>query len=206
MKLISSALGTLIILLGAVTAWAGEPETSDFGQRFVSQNCSWCHGVALQGYTTAPRLAGQQRQYIEMELMSFKNHVRDNPLSQEVMWGALQRVDGQVARVVAAYISSLDARAANDGNEHLTGLGLAIYRDGDAADNIPACAACHGPEAEGVGAIPRLGGLSYRYLKRRLAEWGEGYHARAAYPMSAVASKLSDDQIEAIASYLSFVK
>ena len=206
MKLFFSALGTLILLLGAGTAFAGEQDGSDFGQRFVSQNCSWCHGVALQGFTTAPRLAGQQRQYVEQELMSFKTHVRDNPLSKEMMWGAVQRVDDQVARALAAYISSLEATAANDGEERLVGLGKSIYRDGDAADNIPACVACHGPEAEGIGAIPRLGGLSYRYLKKRLAEWGEGYHARAAYPMSAVASKLSDDQIEAIASYLSFVR
>ena len=54
--------------------------------------------------------------------------------------------------------------------------------------------------------IPRLGGLSYFYLKRRLAQWGEGYHAAAAPPMPRIASKLSPDAIEALASYLSFVQ
>jgi cytochrome c553 len=43
-------------------------------------------------------------------------------------------------------------------------------------------------------------------LKRRLAQWGEGYHATALVPMPEIASKLSDNDIEALASYLSFVR
>jgi hypothetical protein len=48
-------------------------------------------------------------------------------------------------------------------------------------------------------------GLSYSYLKKRLEQWGEGFHA-AAEPMPQVASKLSLNEIEALASYLSFVE
>jgi cytochrome c553 len=51
-----------------------------------------------------------------------------------------------------------------------------------------------------------VGGLSYHYLKRRLEQWGEGYHAAAAAPMPGVASQLSENEIQALASYLSFVK
>jgi cytochrome c553 len=72
--------------------------------------------------------------------------------------------------------------------------------------NIVACVVCHGPDAEGVREIPRLGGLAFSYLKSRLEQWGHGYHAAAGPPMPSIASKLSPDQIEALASYLSFVK
>jgi cytochrome c553 len=51
-----------------------------------------------------------------------------------------------------------------------------------------------------------LAGLSYHYLKRRLEQWGEGYHAAAAAPMPRIATQLSTNEIEALASYLSFVK
>jgi cytochrome c553 len=51
-----------------------------------------------------------------------------------------------------------------------------------------------------------LGGLSYYYLKRRLEQWGEGYHATALPPMPEIASKLSAGDVEALASYLSFVR
>jgi hypothetical protein len=50
-----------------------------------------------------------------------------------------------------------------------------------------------------------LGGLAYSYLKRRLEQWGEGFHA-AAEPMPNIANKLSPNEIEALASYLSFIE
>ena len=96
-------------------------------------------------------------------------------------------------------------RAANDGDRELAGIGRTIYQEGMPDANIVACVVCHGPNAEGVGQIPRLGGLAYSYLKRRLEQWGEGYHAAAGPPMPDIASKLSPDQIEALASYLSFI-
>ena len=71
--------------------------------------------------------------------------------------------------------------------------------------NIVSCLVCHGPNAEGVREIPRLGGLSYSYLKRKLEQWGEGFHA-AAEPMPRIASSLSPNEIEALASYLSFIE
>jgi len=57
-----------------------------------------------------------------------------------------------------------------------------------------------------VRDIPRLGGLAYSYLKRRLRQWGEGYSAGTASPMPDIASKLSAQQVEALAFYLSFIK
>jgi cytochrome c553 len=72
--------------------------------------------------------------------------------------------------------------------------------------NIAACVAYHGPNAEGVGEIPRLGGLAYTYLKRRLDQWGQGYHGALALPMPHIANQLSRNQIEELASYLSFLR
>ena len=51
-----------------------------------------------------------------------------------------------------------------------------------------------------------LGGLSYFYLKRRLQEWGQGYHSTPGSPMPMVASTLGPDEVDALASYLSFVR
>jgi cytochrome c553 len=87
----------------------------------------------------------------------------------------------------------------------IVATGRSIYQDGIAESDIVACVACHGPNGEGVGEIPRLGGLAYPYLKRRLEQWGEGYHATAA-PMPPIARRLSAAEIDALASYLSFLK
>jgi len=62
-----------------------------------------------------------------------------------------------------------------------------------------------GQSAEGVRDTS-LGRAGLYLLKRRLEQWGEGFHAAAGPPMPGIAGKLSQNQIEALASYLSFVK
>jgi cytochrome c553 len=121
------------------------------------------------------------------------------------MWNAVARLQPQTVHDLAVYFASLPPEAAADGRRELVATGKAIYEDGIAEANIVSCLACHGPSGEGVRQIPRLGGLSYAYLKRRLEQWNEGFHA-AAKPMPQVARTLSGNEIEALASYLSFVE
>jgi cytochrome c553 len=104
------------------------------------------------------------------------------------------------------FFAMLPAKASNDGDKELAARGSTIYQEGIPDSNIVACAPCHGPNAEGVREIPRLGGLSYYNLKTTLEQWGRGYDAAAEPPMPRVAGKLSRNEIEAIASYLSYVK
>jgi cytochrome c553 len=170
------------------------------------RNCTWCHGTSLNGFATAPQLAGQQPQYIFNQLRGFHRQTRDNPFSRQFMWGAAENLTPATAYGLATYLSALPPRPADDGNRELAGAGRSLYEEGDPDGNIVACAACHGPNAEGQGDIPRLGGLSYAYLKRRLEQWGEGYHASALPPMPRIAAKLAPTEIEALASYLSFVR
>jgi len=170
------------------------------------RNCTWCHGAGAQGYTPAPSLAGQKYQYLRNQLANFHARTRDNPFSRQYMWGAAESLSAQSARDLAAYFSTLPSRPANDGDHERVAMGRTIYQEGKPEANIVACVVCHGPNAEGVAQIPRLAGLAYTYLKRRLEQWGEGYHAAAGPPMPDISGKLSRDQIEALASYLSFVK
>jgi cytochrome c553 len=120
------------------------------------------------------------------------------------MWSATANLDPATARNLAAYFSGLPPRAAMDGESELVAEGRAIFEDGAPNENIAACQACHGPEAQGVREIPRLGGLSYSYLKQRLEQWSEGFDASATV-MPKVARSLSERQIAAVASFLSFL-
>ena len=203
MKRLILALTVLMSLGGpaSATEW---PDRS-FGERYTNNNCAWCHGTNLQGFTTAPRLAGQRAEYIEAQLASLKAHSRDNPLSQQYMWGPARRIGPEVARELGRYVAMLDAEPARDGNSGLTEAGRALYMEGNAPSNVNACVVCHGPEGQGVGAIPRLAGLSAVYMKRRLDGWSQGFHPTAV-PMPGISRKLSPADIDAITSYLSFVK
>ena len=195
-------LKTKIAILAIVSCVAGPLFAGEFPP---VRNCTWCHGTALQGFSIAPRLAGQRQEYIENQLLSFREHIRDNPYSKNYMWAAAAHVDPALARELAAYISSLPPEAAQNGHQEMVAAGRTLYEMGIPDANIVSCIACHGPHAEGIRQIPRLGGLSYSYLKRRLKQWHEGFNATAA-PMPQIARNLSPEEIEALASYLSFVR
>jgi cytochrome c553 len=199
MKRIGLKIAILAIVASAVPAWAGGWESP------AVRNCTWCHGTSAQGFMVAPRLAGQRPQYIESQIRSFREHMRDNPFSKQYMWGAVAALGPHTARDLAIYFATIAPKPANDGDKDLADKGRTIYLDGIPEANVVSCYACHGPNAEGVREIPRLGGLAYFYLKGRLKQWGQGYHSTAS-PMPMVASHLGPDEIEALASYLSFVK
>ena len=200
MKRIVLKIAVLAIVASTVPSWAGGVDSAGV------RNCTWCHGTSGQGYMVAPRLAGQRLQYIESQLRGFREHTRDDPFSKQYMWGAVAALGPDAAHNLATYFASLPSRSANDGDSHLVARGRTIYMEGIPEANVVSCYACHGPDAEGVRDIPRLGGLAYFYLKGRLEQWGEGYHSAAGSPMPMVASHLGPDEIEALASYLSFVK
>lgn len=199
MKRIAWKSALLALIASIAPAAAGE-------QSAVVRNCTWCHGTSGQGYTVAPRLAGQRPLYLEGQIDSFREHVRDNPLSRQYMWSAVAALGPQAARDLAAYFATVPPKPANDGDRALAPQGRAIYMQGIPEANIAACYACHGPNAEGIRDIPRLGGLARSYLKARLEQWGKGYHTVVGSPMPLVSRPLGPAEIEALASYLSFVR
>jgi cytochrome c553 len=193
-------IAVLALMCFAALTFAAHAESS------AVRNCTWCHGGSAQGYSPAPRLAGQRAGYIEQQIVSFANHTRDAPFSRQYMWSASANLNYRTAHALSVYFSNLPPRPAADGNRVLVERGEAIYQRGMPEENIAACVACHGPAAEGVATIPRLAGLDYTYVKRRLEQWAEGYHGALGHPMPHIATQLSRDQIEELASYLSFVK
>jgi cytochrome c553 len=198
MKRIGLKIAILAIFASTISSWAGESA--------AVRNCTWCHGTGAQGYTVAPRLAGQRPQYIMSQIRSFREHSRNNPFSKQYMWSAVAALDPHTARDLANYFATIQPKPANDGDHTLASRGRTIYMDGIPEANIVSCYACHGPNAEGVRDIPRLGGLSYSYLRGRLEQWGQGYHSTPGSPMPMVATHLGPEEVEALTSYLSFVK
>jgi cytochrome c553 len=195
-----------LIAIMAVVASAVSTAFAVADDSAAVRNCTWCHGTGAQGYTVAPRLAGQRPQYIMSQIRSFREHARDNPFSKQYMWSAVAALGPSTAYELANYFASIPPKPANDGDSSLASRGRTIFMDGIPEANIVSCYACHGPNAEGIRDIPRLGGLAYFYIKARLEQWGQGYHSTPGSPMPKVASHLGTEEVEALASYLSFVK
>lgn len=198
-------IAILALAFSTVASLASEVETAGFGQSVADSACNWCHGSSGQGIATAPQLAGQRSQYLQNQLLNFQAHLQDGLYSRQYMWGAAAKLSPQTIHALARYFSTLSTEAASDGNKELAAAGERIYREGIPNSNIPSCVPCHGLDAEGLGEIPRLGGQSYYYLKRKLTGWREGYDAATPPPMPEISEKLSASEIDALASYLSFV-
>src|ERR1700690_3858523 len=106
MKLITTKIAIL-----AIVASAAGPLLADESLRV--RNCTWCHGTSAQGFATAPRLAGQRDDYTENQLLSFKEHIRNNPYSKQYMGGPAANLSPQTAHDLAPYFSTLPPEAAN---------------------------------------------------------------------------------------------
>jgi cytochrome c553 len=83
-------------------------------------------------------------------------------------------------------------------------LGEKIYRAGNAANGLPACASCHGATGAGMPAqFPRLGGQHADYVLAQLKAFSVGERANDnAKVMRMIAAKMSEADMVAVADYL----
>jgi cytochrome c553 len=202
---IAAAAAALAILIPAASHAGAVEEKMAY--------CRFCHGDHFQGFTgyyTAPRLAGQQAQYLENQFHSISDHVRNDPVAKRFMWPVLSHVPKHMFAALAKRLSELNAAPAGDGPRHLVEAGRKIFEEGVPDANVPACAACHGPEGHGQDQVPRLAGQLYPYLLDELTDWQQGYRSKdPADPsnentMVPIAKGLTKQQIKEVAAYLSY--
>jgi cytochrome c553 len=177
-----------------------------------AEYCTDCHGASGQGYhgyLTMPRLAGQTPEYIENQLRSFADRGRERDLF--INMARVHGLSPDMRAAMAAHFRGLDPRPIGSGPGNTVATGKRIYNEGVPEANIPACAACHGPDAKGQQAIPRLAGQLYAYTVKELTNWNKDRGKGAARDetsavMTPIANDLSPAQVSAIAAYLSYLR
>jgi cytochrome c553 len=226
MKVISLRLALQAAILAIVTCAAArvdsaEPAHSRRGHAVRTEHggvaakaeyCTDCHGPSGQGYhgyLTMPRLAGQTTEYIENQLRNFAERSRERDLF--INMSRVHGLSPDMRAALGAHFHGLDPRPIGDGPRNLMGTGKRVYDEGIPEANIPACAACHGPDAKGQEAIPRLAGQLYAYTVKELTYWskergqGQPKDDKSAV-MTPIAHSLSPAQVSAIAAYLSYLR
>jgi len=186
--------------------------TEHGGVAAKAEYCTDCHGPSgrgYHGYLTMPRLAGQTPEYIENQLRSFAERSRERDLF--INMGRVHGLSPDMRAAMAAHFRGLDPRPIGGGPRNLLGTGKRIYDEGIPEANIPACAACHGPDARGQEAIPRLAGQLYAYTVKELTNWDRERGQSPARDdtsavMTPIARALSPAQVSAIAAYLSYLR
>lgn len=163
--------------------------------------CAACHNADGNSVNPLwPKLAGQHPSYIVKQLKDFKDGVRQDP----VMAPMAMPLSEQDMEDLAAYFAS-QTRAGGEASADLVAAGEDIYRGGNPASGVAACAACHAPNGVGNPAanFPDLAGQHASYVEKSLKDYRSGARTNdAAKMMQGVAAKMTDAEIAAVAQYI----
>jgi cytochrome c553 len=196
------------LLMAAATLVAGSALAADAkapfkpdlakGQTISTQICAACHtSDGTRGAPANPIIAGQHPEYLLKQLREFKEGKRKNA----VMSGMVAALSDDDMRHVSAFYASKSAKPGAAKSKDTIRLGERIWRGGIAEKMVPACAGCHGPTGSGIPAqYPRLASQHGDYLEAQMTAFRSGARANNV-PMTAIAAKMSDLEIKAVADY-----
>ena len=166
-----------------------------------SATCLACHGADGNSANALwPKLAGQHPSYIKKQLQEFKGGARKNDMMSPM---AMPLSDGDMDDL-AAYFSSQTQSVGTAAADQVE-LGTKIYRAGNAATDVAACMACHGPSGKGNPSanFPRISGQHAAYIEKTLKDFRSGARANDnAKMMQNVVFRMTDQEIAAVAQYL----
>ena len=178
-----------------------DPALKIAAQHVAVSTCATCHGP--QGRSATPKfpvLAGQHAGYLAAQLKAFKAQTRGDPDALGYMWGMAAPLDEDMMTALAAYYSAQTPIQGTRGEAGEVARGADIYANGVAADGIPPCVSCHGPNAAGTAEFPRLAGQRAPYLLKQLHSFQN--NMRNVAVMHGVAQGLKAPAMQAVAAYL----
>jgi cytochrome c553 len=198
-----SLLAASVLLAGvAVSVDAGSPAPGpqQAAEEKAVNLCSTCHGP--RGVSTSPEfphLAGQREDYLVRQIQAFRDRSRAEKDAQDFMWGVSRQLDDAMVAEIARYYAAQTPAPGRTGDPALASKGKELFDHGTADRTIPACATCHGPNAEGQGEFPRLAGQHAKYVAKQ-------FHfiqneSRTA-PAHKVVKDLGPEEVKAVAAYV----
>ena len=167
-----------------------------------SASCAACHGADGNSVNPEwPKLAGQHAGYLVKQLAYFQDGERVN----ETMKGMASNLSEQDREDLAAYYSSQKVKIGA-ADPSLVEFGQKIYRSGNASSGVAPCMGCHGPNGAGNPAsnYPALRGQNAQYVENQLRGFASGqrHNENAKKMMQILASRMTDREIRAVASYI----
>jgi cytochrome c553 len=207
-------LPSLMAALMAVVAVANanEPAKAAYkgdaakGQALGSTICAACHNADGNSTVAAnPKLAGQNADYLYKQMTNFKSIDGKQPERvNAIMNGMIAAFNDEQLRDLSAYFAAQKQKGEIAKNRDTIALGQKIFRSGNMAKGLPACAGCHGPAGAGIPAqYPRIGGQFGEYIEAQLKAFQS--ESRANDPnkmMRMVAIKMTDVEIKAVSDYI----
>lgn len=203
--------GLLLLIITSPSFAQGSESQSDALQgdalkgKALITVCAACHGQDGNSQINLfPKLAGQKENYLLKQLKDIQSGKRKVPQ----MTGMLDPLTRQNLSDIAAYFAKQKSTVGK-AKPDLVEQGEALFRFGDPSHAIPACASCHGPAGQGINSAkyPALSGQFSQYTRSQLHAFKSGGRTNDANKlMQTIATKLSDQQMDAVASYLEGLK
>ena len=146
------------------------------------------------------------RSYITLQLAHFKAGIRVNA----VMQGMAATLSDADMKALGVYYSQQKPKGQAAKDAATVKLAQQLYRGGDAASAVPACASCHSPTGAGMPKnYPRVGGqyADYSYAQLKAFKSGErgadkdGKDVNGKI-MGTIAGRMSEAQMKAVADYM----
>jgi len=200
MRFLLRAIASSLVLVG-LQAFAQGDATAGQAKSAI---CAACHGA--DGNSTVPnwpKLAGQHEKYLTRQGILIRSGARQVP----EMTGIVAGLSDQDFEDISAYFAAQEATGGVADDSKVL-LGQRVYRAGTSETGVPACMSCHGPAGEGnpLAGYPALAGQHSTYVSKMLKAFrtGENYGAddQPSQIMNGAAAELSDEEIEAVASYI----
>lgn len=196
-------LALCVVALTGCTGTNGElsKKTSSLsGTAMAEKVCSMCHGLTGESVSPMfPKLAGQQKEYLKLQLTDFKGHARSDESGTQYMWGFTHLTETQISEL-ADYFSSQNPMKADADTPDARGE--SIFRQGGPGSGVIQCNSCHGADGQGNGQFPRLAGQHAYYLIRQIKIFQQTDQRPRGALMKQVTHSLSDADAESVAHYI----
>ena len=159
--------------------------------------CGACHGV--DGNSTmpgSPSLAGQPKVFLENNLIMIREGIRDIP----AMKGQLDGLSDPQIIALAKFYSAQTLKPIPGKRDE------ALYERGQLLSKQALCGTCHLPDYVGREQMPRLAGQREDYLLHTMRQFRNNQATGRDTIMAASLYGMNDDDLRAIAQYLSQLK
>jgi len=190
----------VVILIAALPslAYSQVADAADINAgRQKAQTCIACHGPDGNSVNPAvPSLAGQPNQFIETQLVMFREGNRKDPQMSPL---AANLTNADVNDLAAYFSTQTRAPLAHTTAPDKVAAGRRLTEQYH-------CVACHGPALMGQQHIPRLAGQQFEYLRTQLQGFKAGTRFDMDGNMTSAAQALSEADVEILADYLAGIK
>ena len=200
--LLTLVFGFIPIILMVSNAHASDAKK---GEALAQGLCAACHASdGNSAIPTNPILAGQHYSYLRNQLNYFQVKEGEDKAKREnaVMLGIASGLSSDDIDNLSAYYSQQKIRPSYASNIELAKAGEVVYKGGDEGRGVPSCSSCHGPRGLGIpGQYPRISGQHATYTASTLKSYKNGSRANNKQMMM-ISSRLTEEQINALAEYL----